>query len=895
MFPSGHHAGTALCRPLASGRALGTPSRLGCGWATRIARTRCCAASLARPAWGLLVVAVVLIGGLAPGAWASPAGEELGLPPLRNHPPGEYGRSAQNWAIVEDHQGLLYVGNNAGVLVYDGATWRTVATPDDALVRSLDCDAAGRVWVGTFGDFGWLEPDPRGRLVFRSLLPQVPAAQRGFGDVWKVHATRSGVLFQTARSLLRWHAGELTVLPATPPLHMSFWVRGRLYVRQRGVGLLQLDDEGAGLSLVPGGAHFAAERVYFMLPWGDDDILVGTRPGLLYRFDGAGFTPLDPADRALLAEAQLYHGAALPDGGFALATLRRGVLLLDQRARVRRVVDERSGLQDDNVKYVHVDRQGGLWAALDRGLARIELDAPRSRFDERSGLSGMVTDLVRHQGVLHVATSVGVYRLLAGGAASGAARLRSVEGIAAQAWALLSAQEVLLAATGGGAVQIDSLGTHRLDDQPAWSLLRSGARPDQILVGLSAGVTRLQWDPLLLLWAPRGEAIPTPGTVRRMVEDDRGALWLSLSPSGVARVTLQASDPWGSGSVELFPADRAGLPSGLALAHRVAGQTVFATRRGLLRFDAAAHRFVPFGPARGPSAVGERDITTLAEDAQGDLWISAGTTARPELGLARRQPGGGYVWNAKATAGVPLAYSILPEGRQDGAVVWFGGPDGLVRLAHDGQPAGGAGGFGTLVRGAWRLGEAEPLFGGHPPERVVGPWPAAARLRLPPLDASGLRFTFAAPRYDAPGATQYQTLLEGFDERWSALSPQGTREYTNLPQGRYRLRVRARDGAGVLGREGSLTFDVLAPWYRRWWAWLAYVQVLLLAGALLAAFGTRRLRRGNAALRATLRERTRKLREQQLELRRLRAGVPPTGPLPEAPDRRPPKAAGDSD
>ena len=443
-----------------------------------------------------------------------------------------------------------------------------------------------------------------------------------------------------------------------------------------------------------------------------------------------------------------------------------------------------------------------------------------------------------------------------------------MEGIAAQTWSLLSAEDVLLAATGRGVVQVDSQGTHRLQERSAWSLLRRRARPGQVLVGLSDGLTTLIWEPFLQLWAPSPGVLAVPGTVRRMAEDADGSVWLTLWPSGVARLVFGSdADADEDPDVHNFPAERAGLPSGLTVVHRVAGRVVFGTRRGVLRFDPRGHRFVPFAPAWAPHAVGARDISTLAEDDTGNLWVSAGTAAQPEIGVAQRQPGGGYVYSSATTRGVPLAYSILPEGQGDGGVVWFGGPNGLVRLRGDPADADGVG-FGALVRGVWRLDEDQPLFGGHPPNAPPGPWPAPPRLRLGPLHTSGLRFTFAAPCYDAPSETVYQTLLEGFDERWSTFGGQDSREYTNLPEGRYRFRVRARDAAGVPGREGSLRFEVLPPWYRSGWALLGYVQGGLLVVLLLAGWGTRRLRRGNQALRVTLRERTRKLREQQLELRR---------------------------
>jgi len=53
-----------------------------------------------------------------------PPSAERGLPFLRNFPAREYGAFFQNWCVTQDPRGLIYVGNNFGVLEYDGVRWR---------------------------------------------------------------------------------------------------------------------------------------------------------------------------------------------------------------------------------------------------------------------------------------------------------------------------------------------------------------------------------------------------------------------------------------------------------------------------------------------------------------------------------------------------------------------------------------------------------------------------------------------------------------------------------------------------------------------------------------------------------------------------------------------------
>ena len=71
---------------------------------------------------------------------------------IRNYPPEAYDAGAQNWALLQDARGVIYVGSTSALLEYDGVTWRKIVTPTRTTIRSLAADAAGRIYVGAVGD-----------------------------------------------------------------------------------------------------------------------------------------------------------------------------------------------------------------------------------------------------------------------------------------------------------------------------------------------------------------------------------------------------------------------------------------------------------------------------------------------------------------------------------------------------------------------------------------------------------------------------------------------------------------------------------------------------------------------------------------------------------------------
>jgi hypothetical protein len=150
-----------------------------------------------------------------------------------------------------------------------------------------------------------------------------------------------------------------------------------------------------------------------------------------------------------------------------------------------------------------------------------------------------------------------------------------------------------------------------------------------------------------------------------------------------------------------------------------------------------------------------------------------------EPGAAIPAVDGSYRWEPRPLRSLAGNWieTIFPD--SDG-VVWFGGPEGLYRYdsriakAYD-QP------FRCLAR-SFSEANHKLLSGGAGP--AVAP-------TLKFVD-NALRFEFAAPSFDGLEANRFQVLLEGVDKAWSSWSADAFRDYSNLREGRYRFRVRAK-------------------------------------------------------------------------------------------------------
>ncbi|MCI0694461.1 ATP-binding protein [candidate division KSB1 bacterium] len=747
---------------------------------------------------------------------------EAGMPFVRNYSPKEYGASAQNWAITQDTRGVLYFGNGSGVLEYDGVSWRLIALPNQSSVFSLAIDDSGSVYVGGYADFGYLAPDSIGNMQFISLLNHVPQEDRQFNEVWETCVTSHGVYFRTDQRLFCWSNHQLRVWKSSTSFHAAFVVREILYIQQWGVGLMQMT--GASLQLIRGGEEFSDERIDVILPYDEEKILIGLRISGLFLYHGAGLQPFQTAAAAFLRENQLYHGAVLPNSdptgvAFALATERGGVAIIDRQGNVVQLLNKAAGLRDNTVNFVFFDRHGAAVLALERGIARAEIFSPLSRYGEQSGLKGFVMSILRHEGILYVATSLGVFYLQSPFEMFPLQNeFQPVAGIATQCWALLAMGEALLVASNDGIYRIENrkaalIKKSTQGDFAALCLHRSRQDTNRVYVGLTDGLAALRYNPVTKNWIDEGRLAAIHETIWTIAESDDGRLWLGSESQGVLRVdfTVRKDSP----QIERFDS-RNGLPSGWIGVYPIADKTIFTSMQGVYRFHEAAQRFLPdssFG------VYNARAVGVVVEDKQENIWFDAAG-----LNCAQRRAGGAFALLRTPFLKIPKfeINAIYPE---EGGVAWLGGDEGLVRYDANIQK-NYAVDYPALIRCVASLQRDETVIfaGAFRNQNRAAPTLAYAD--------NTLRFEFAAPNFAAESKNQFQFYLKGFDQGWSAWSRESKKDYTNLPEGNYRFHARARDVYQHESREAVYAFRILPPWHRAWWAYGLYI--LAFATALFA-------------------------------------------------------------
>lgn len=746
---------------------------------------------------------------------------------FQTYAPKDYGANQQNWAIVQDARGVMYFANTDGVLEFDGVTWRLIHLTVHSGVRSLAIDSRGTVFVGARGIFGYLASGSDGAPKFVSLLDKVPKTDRSFNDISNVLPTAEGVYFASHRRLFLYtSAGSLKVFRPTRDFGRAFTYHDELFITSSDQGLLTIKGQDLVRSKVRGDQKVLSESPIYS----DGAVPFFSANRKLYRFSLGSIEPFTTLADKYFQEHVISSLRHLPGGDLAVGTENGGLVLLNPQGEVERIVRKTNGLPSDYISAVYPDHQGAVWIATDSGLARFPLLL--TRFGEQQGIHGNVWAVARLGSTIYAGTSLGLFRMHN---VPGAEPLFTpVPEIQEEIFAIVQHDGIFFVGAQHGLYQISGSSVRRLSNAVVYDISFSQRNRDLMYTAGGNGIEAFRRNGSQ--WTVVNKERGTGQDFRTVIEAPDGRIWGTTEYS-IWRVDFASTPP----ETEQFTAAD-GVPGGGWLnVFLFRNHPIFASESGLLQFSESAKHFVADSELGAQFSDSKIGVEIVKEDPLSNVWI----TGKGYHGVLR-----GTEWLAAPLleSGIAEIYAMYHD--PDGTC-WASGSSGTLFRYQRPPPANNS--FGVLIRGAILTNENIPIYRGEG---------ARPQFRLPYKD-NALRFEYAAPFFEDQSAVQYQFRLEGSEKNWSPWTAETRKDYTNLPEGSYTFRVRARNPHGVLSSEAQFRFSLLAPWYRTWWAYAIYVAAFLLAGWLILRWRLAALEAKNKWLENVVAERTAEVRTER--------------------------------
>ena len=781
-------------------------------------------------------------------------------------------------AMLEDHQGFLWVGTHDGLNLFDGYTFRTFRhlsqdpnSLSDDHVQVLWEGQDGGLWIGTFRGLNRFD---RSTGQFRRFLHDPDDENTLHHDrIHSLHQDRAGTLWVgTYRGLHRVDPRTQAVERVQGDSNLPFDLED-VYFRS-----IAEDEEGR--------LWFGTDR-WGLLTWDPredtwqvhslpEDLVGGARSIRSFFLDSEEGAWVG-TDGALLAfdrqtgEFRRYHLTSPNQDSVSVRTIHRdregrlwlgtaldGLFLVDSwPGGIRQSIhdpDDPQSLSSNRISTIFEDHRSNLWVGTDGGgilkrgptskgfrLLTQDPDDPMGLPDNR--VRSVYLD---RRGVLWVGTEGGLWGLDPDGgqrvyhqqdpSQHGASTADRVTAMVEDPWG------TMWFGTRGDGLFRWQTNTMRLQRFRHWpeevNSLTDGEisallvdRGGTLWVGTHGGLDRFDHEKEFFLHY-RHESTNVQSLsndrVTSLLEDQRGILWVGTY------VGLNELDPR-TGAVQRHLREP-GRASSLS-DHRVwalyeaePGEIYVGTSGGLHRIDAATGEAVHL--PRPPDPRGDVVVGILGDDA-GHLWLSS------NRGIAKYDPRTGEFTHYGVGDGVqaeefyPGAVFKSREGE-----IFFAGNGGLNRF-FPGRLQGRRQ-APPVVLTAFKKFNREVDLGGLASE--------ARKISLTHQDYF-VAFEFAALDFANSRENRYAYKLEGFDEDWVEIGVKRTATYTSLPTGDYIFRVKAANSSGIWNEDGlALPVTVKPPFWESWWFRLAALLTILGLGTLIEHLRTRGIQEKNREL-----------------------------------------------
>ncbi|MEJ2902983.1 triple tyrosine motif-containing protein [Pedobacter panaciterrae] len=751
---------------------------------------------------------------------------QIGTPQILNYNNDQYKAGMQNWDIAQDKNGILYFGNNEGLLRFDGRFWNLIKLPNFTSVRSVEIDSKDRIFIGGQDEAGYFYPEKNGILKYHSIIPLIPEKYRSFADIWNVAIIDDAVVFRTTSVILYYKDG--VVKTYKPDIEWQFAGKSnhQFFAHSKGHGLMIYDGEI--WKPYCSDPVLLKSAVTSIIEYNKDTMLVATLKNGLFLMHNGKLTPKPTALDQIFYNDRIYGADRIDSNKYVIGTTSAGVLIINKQGKVLQKYTYKDGLQNNNVRGFITDRSKNLWLALNDGIDYVAINsAVKSIFPDKN--KQITSYAIRNfNGKLYIGTSNGLYVTeIEDGIADLSLSTKAfteVKNSKGQVWNLSEINNKLLMGHEDGFFEIENDVAHQIYNRPGTWLFEptSEVYPSQdIIAGTYLGLQKISYRNGS--FTNQGKIEGRTESLRFIAFDVNNNLWASHPYHGVYKIEL--SEDFKRIKKYTIYTDKQGLPSHLYnYIFKIKNRVVVATKNGVYEYDAAKDNFKPF--VLLSEALKQMRIQYLKEDSKGNLWF----VSDKKVGILDF----GHPTTTKS-------FTIHYFPQLDGKIV--GGFESIYYLNDENV-------FIGANKGAYHLNYAKYLenipkpnvllgtvklfgkkdstiFGGYflNKDKMVKTQDLSSVLKLANVYSS-LHFEYSSTLFEHQANIEFGYQLVGFDKEWSSWTQKSEKDYTNLPAGKYTFNVRARNSFGNESEVVGYTFEILPAWYQTIWMYMFYVLLL---------------------------------------------------------------------
>jgi serine phosphatase RsbU (regulator of sigma subunit) len=767
---------------------------------------------------------------------------------LTNYSPTDYKAGNQNWAIIQDDNGIMYFGNNEGILEFDGQNWRKI---DPAYIVSAEKDSNGIIYMGGRENLGYLQTKPNGSVAFKSIKHLITDTSYSIRYIRNIVFHEDKVWFNDENGhILVYDGNKITVKRLENWIGLFKKQNDTLYVQTK--QSLGYYENGKYIKL-PKGEIFANLSLRNIHRINNKTIIVTRTQGLFIRTQN-GFEPWRTSIDNLIKESQVYVSGSVRNQ-IILGTVESGVIAINEYGQKIFHMNEKSGMINHDHCSIFVDREGNIWSGLEFGISQIYFNSPFSYFNEASGLNNSaIYSIGLHNDKLFVGTARGLYysnwksindnisfNLIQGNSGR---KLWDIE---------IIDDNVITSSSNIGMHSIQYLKARHILKSPNINKLISTELSNiYIGIGEHGGAYTITIQNENIAKSIYHENIPI---IKKAFISKDQELW------GLKHNNEIISYKFNKDYTKLIDQSRLANdsllpPKSKNSLFKLKDQLLVASDSSTYIIDIDKKLLFPHDHINNFHNL---HIYNTQQDIYENWWFVGKKSEQPIIGQISEEE--------TITNTHPLSFDNLAIKEElafypiDSSQILIGASDRLV-VYHAANGNIKQSSSKLLIRNVILNNTLDSL-------NTQSETTQSSNIEKIPYNNNALIFKYIFINYENSRSVQYKYKLEGFDKHWSNFTNKTEKEFSFIPKGEYTFRVKAYISEKEVD-EATFTFSILPPWYGTIWAYLIYLLTIIGITFLIRYLSIKKIENENIKLENEVSKRTREIQRKnnQLEMQK---------------------------
>ncbi|WDF67390.1 triple tyrosine motif-containing protein [Sphingobacterium oryzagri] len=753
----------------------------------------------------------------------------IGSPHVQNFTKAQYKAGNQNWSIAQGQDGILYAANNNGLVTFDGAYWELHPLANRNFVRSVAVAKNGDIYVGGKEEFGYFKKE-NGRLRYYRVSHLVEPEILENDEIWKILFTKDAVIFQSFSKFYRYKDNKVDVqYGAGEPFLFAHQVNEHIWMERIPSGLESWSTRGFSP------IKSKLSNVLSILPFSEGQYLVGTaKDGLYLLSENGDVSPwkTDAPISKLLKEAQLNNGVRISNDLYAFGTIKNGIFIINKQGHVLQHVHKRNGLQNNTVLSMTLDKQGNLWAGLDNGIDRIEINAPFFYYKDIYGELGTVYAIKVFQDRIYLGTNQGLFSSAwRPGDALNTLKLAFIPGSQGQVWRLDVLNNQLICGHNDGTFLVENNSLRRISSYTGgWTNVQLPTANQLFLQGNYTGLALFEDQ---ATWQLRKKFDEPKSAVISVAHKEGNQFWvvfnnaLQLIAFHPDYLNFQTRKTFSF--AKDFPQVQWITPFSLQ------GNNIFATDKGIFVYDDVLAKFQSYTELNNTLGSYANAKRILSVGSNSYIFANEGKFARVDFTQQEIKVDSSSLKSLQDM--VMKNYEVVePLGNK--LLIGLDNGIAIYDKSYRSKQKVVAPIIKTIQDMATTIDTIQYLD-----------WTQAFSNKQ-----NNLRIAFSSPWY-SNSPLHYQYILEGYQSEWSHASEIPYIDFTNLSTGSYTFKVRAITVDGDMSEVSAISFQIAPPWYLQWPALVAYLVLSAILFVVARRLVIEKIKRDKLAISSKLQQR----------------------------------------